>query len=274
MRKLSFFAPALLLFSVALSAQSVDDIIAKNIAAKGGLAKLKSINTLRITGNFETGGMQAGFSMVEKRPNRMRRDITIQGLNMVQAYDGQNGWQIIPFTGKKDPEPVGGDELKQFEEEADIDGPLVDYKQKGHKVELIGKEKVEGTDAYNLKITLKNGNVRNVYIDADSFLEIKAVGKVQMRGNEVTFNSSLGDYKQVEGVMIPFSIETRQEGGEASQKITIEKVEFNVPVDDASFKQPPPTPAPAPKEQAEPAPKTSGEQPKKPDTATKPPLMD
>jgi outer membrane lipoprotein-sorting protein len=274
MRRYAVLVPAFLLLSLAMHAQTVDELIAKNVNAKGGMAKLRSINSIRVTGNFEAGGMQAGFVELEKRPNKLRRDVSIQGLTLTQAYDGQSGWQIVPFTGKKDPEAMGGDDLKNMEEEADIDGPLMDYKQKGHKVELVGKEKIEGTDAYNIKVTLKNGNVRNIYLDADSFLEIKTTGKVTVRGTEVTFNTSLGDYKKVDGVMFPFSIEQHQEGGQGGeQKITIEKVEFNIPVDDASFKMPAVTATPAPKEKTEPSPAPAGQQPPKPDTATKPPLV-
>lgn len=286
MRRHALLIPAFLLLSLALHAQTVDEIIAKNLAAKGGVAKLRSINTIRITANFQAGGMQAEFVQIEKRPHKLRRDVSIQGLTLTQAYDGQNGWQIMPFTGSKDPAPMAGDDLKNIEEEADIDGPLMDYKQKGHKVELVGKEKVDGTDAYNLKITLKNGNVRNLYLDSNTFLEIKATGQSTMHGSEVTVEGKLGDYKKVDGVMFPFSIEQHQQGGEgaegAEQKITVSKVEFNVPVEDASFQMPPPpaTPAPKeqpqkqPKEQTEPTPSSpSGAQPPKPDSGAKPPLV-
>ena len=273
MRRLAFMMAALLLFSAAVSAQSVDDLIAKNVAAKGGVAKLKSINSLRITGTVEFGGTQATVVELEKRPSKMRTEISLQGLTMVQGYDGKTGWQIIPFSGKKDPEAVGGDELKQLEEEADIDGPLIDYKTKGNKVELVGKEKVEGTDAYNLRVTLRNGNVRNVYLDADSFLEIKVVGKTIVRGTETTSSTTLGDYKQVDGVMFPFSVQITQEGGQGgAQKITVEKVEFNVPADDASFKMPAVAPAAStPKETTDP--KAPGQTVPKPDSASKPPLF-
>lgn len=254
-------ALAVLMFSVALSAQTVDDIIAKNFAAHGGLDKLKSLQSLRVTGGVEMGPMQAGFTQVFKRPLKTRADISVQGMSMVQAYDGQTGWQIVPFTGKKDPELMTADELKQIQEEADFDGPLMDYKKKGNTVELIGKEKVEGTDAYHLKVTLKNGDVRNFYMDADSFLTIKEVSKTIMRGTEVELETSLGDYKQVEGLMFPFSIEQRAVGGQGSQKITFTKVEVNVPVDDSIFKMPAPAPPPA------------ADKPKTPDTGTKPPQI-
>lgn len=241
----AFLLCSFLLFATGASAQTVDDVIAKNLLAKGGLAKIKAVQSLRITGSVDLGGMQAGFVQVHKRADKMRGEISIQGMTMVRAYDGHTGWQIVPFTGKKDPEPMTGDELKQAQEESDIDGPLVDYKQKGNKVDLVGKEKVEGTDAYHLRVTLKDGNVRDLFIDADSFLEIKTIAKISRRGTEMTLESVLGDYKEVQGLMVPFSIEQHVQGGQGpSQKITIEKVEINIPFDDAQFTMPAPAPAP------------------------------
>ena len=247
MRKWTLATLALTLFSVALSAQTVDEIIAKNIKAHGGMAKLKSIQSIRMTGDFDAGGMQAGFTQVFKRPMKVRMEASIQGLTMIQAYDGQSGWQVIPFTGKKDPEPMAADDLKNFQEQADFDGPLVDYKQKGHKVELVGKEKIEGTDVYHLKVTLKNGDIREYYLDADSFLAVKVGGKTTMRGTELDIDSTLGDYKEVEGVLFPFSIEKHISGGQGpTVKITLKKIELNVPVDDSVYKMPAPAPPPAP----------------------------
>ncbi|HXB22064.1 MAG TPA: hypothetical protein VNV88_11815, partial [Candidatus Solibacter sp.] len=230
-------------------------IIAKNVAAEGGLEKIRAVTSSRRTGTFEGGPVQAGFVEVTKRPNKLRRVITIQGLDLVQAYDGQNGWQIVPFTGKTDAEPMSGDELKPLQEEADTDGPLVDYKQKGHKVELVGKEKIGDADAYNLKVTLKNGDVRNIYLAADSFLAIKIIGKITQRGTEIVAEYTLGDYKDVSGIQVPFSIQVHAGGSEmANAKITYEKVEFNVPVEDSVFKMPPPSSPAKPADKAKPSP--------------------
>lgn len=246
MLRRTFTAAAVLLLSAALSAQTADEIIAKNIQALGGLAKLKAIQSVRVTGDFEAAGMQAGFTQTFKRPLKMRADILVGGLTVTQAFDGQNGWQIVPFTGKKDAEPMAADDLKTVKEEADFDGPLMDYQQKGNKVELVGKEKLEGTDVYHLKVTLKNGDVRNIFLDADSFLAIKTVAKTTVRGNEVELEIAVGDYKSVDGIMFPFSVEQRSTGGQMpGQKITFKKVEFNVPVDDSIFKMPAPAPPPA-----------------------------
>jgi outer membrane lipoprotein-sorting protein len=248
MRRLLFLMSAFLLFTAAVSAQTVDELIAKTAVARGGLAKLRAVQTVRLTGNFESGGMQAGFVEVAKRPNQLRRDITIQGMTLIQAYDGHTGWQIVPFTGKTDPEVMTGDDLKSIQEEADTDGPLLDYKLKGNKIELVGKEKVAGRDAYNLKVTLSNGTVRNIFLDAETLLTTKTTGKATRGGMELSIESSLSDYREANGIMVPFTVQVQVQGGDGqSQKITFDKVEFNVPVDDAVFIMPTPKPAPAPK---------------------------
>lgn len=252
MRRSMLLASILIAFSAILSAQTVDEIIAKSIAASGGMEKIKAITSSRRTGTFEGGPIQAGFVEVTKRPNKLRRDITIQGIDLIQAYDGQTAWQVVPFTGKTDAEPMSADELKSMQQEADTDGPLVDYKQKGNKVELVGKEKVGGADAYNLKVTLKNGDVRNLFLSATSFLPVKESGKIMQRGKEIMSESTLGDYKEVNGIQIPFSIQIHAAGSEMEDaNVTFEKVEFNVAVEDSVFKMPPPASA-APADKAKP----------------------
>ncbi len=220
-------------------AQTVDEIIAKNVQARGGLEKLKAVQSIKSTANMSMGqGMEAPGVLIQKRPRLARLDFTIQGLTAVQAYDGKSAWQIMPFMGKKDPEPMSADETKEVEEMADLDGPLVDYKSKGHQVELLGKEKVEGTDAYKIKATLNNGDVQTIYIDSDSFLEIKEETKRTVRGSEQLIESSIGDYKDVDGVLFPFAMESGVKGSQEKQKLTITKIELNVPADDSIFKMP------------------------------------
>jgi len=217
----------------------VDEIIAKNVQARGGLEKLKAVQSIKSTANMSMGqGMEAPGVLIQKRPRLARLDFTIQGLTAVQAYDGKSAWQIMPFMGKKDPEPMSADETKEVEEMADLDGPLVDYKSKGHQVELLGKEKVEGTDAYKIKATLNNGDVQTIYFDSDSFLEIKEETKRTVRGSEQLIESSIGDYKDVDGVLFPFAMESGVKGSQEKQKLTITKIELNVPADDSIFKMP------------------------------------
>jgi len=271
LKKVCLSIVALAVLVPCLWAQTVDDIIAKNIQARGGMDKIKSVKSIRSTATMTMGpGMEAPGVMVQKRPDMARLEFTIQGLTAVQAYDGSKAWQIMPFMGKKDAELMSADETKEMQETADLDGPLVDYKAKGHKVELLGKEKVEGTDAYKLKVTLKNGDVQTQYIDADSFLEIKEDTTRTVRGTDHEFESAIGDYKEVDGIIFPFAVETSAKGSDQKQKITISKIELNVPAEDAQFKMPPPAPA-APAGAPEPPKADKPDAPKTPAPAPNPP---
>lgn len=251
-RKVCMSMLALTVLAPCLLAQTVDEIIAKNLQARGGADKLKSVKSIKSTATMSMGpGIEAPGVLIQKRPMLARLEFTVQGLTAVQAYDGKNGWQIMPFMGKKDPELMAADEAKEIEENADLDGPLVDYKSKGHQVELQGKEKIEGTDAYKLKVTLKNGDVQTIYIDSDSFLDIKEVTKRTVRGTEQEIESAIGDYKAVDGIMFPFAVESGVKGTDQKEKLTITKVELNVPADDSIFKMPAAAPkADAPKTDA------------------------
>jgi len=228
----------LVLAAPAATAQTVDELIEKNIKAHGGLEKLKNVKTTRMTGKMTMGQMEAPFVIEQKRPNMTRMEFTVQGMTGVQAYDGKNGWMVMPFAGKKDPEPMSADALKMAEDQADFDGPLLDYKTKGNTVELAGKENVEGTEAYKLKVTKKTGDVTYLYLDAETFLEIRSEGKRKIQGNEVEAETSIGDYKEVNGLMVAHSFESGAKGMPQKRKLTVDKVEFNVAVDEARFKMP------------------------------------
>ena len=246
-RKLCFGMVVAAVLVLAMWAQTADEIIAKNIQARGGMDKMKSVQSMKATATMAMGpGIEAPGVLIQKRGNLARLEFTIQGLTAVQAYDGKNAWQVMPFMGKKDPELMSADEANEVEEMADIDGPLVDYKSKGHQVEYLGKEKIEGTDAYKLKLSLKNGDVQTIYIDADSYLEIKEETKRTVRGSEQVVESSIGDYKEVNGLIFPFAEESGVKGSQQKQKLAITKIELNVPADDSIFKMPAAAPAPAP----------------------------
>lgn len=256
--RLARFFP-LLLVAPALFAQapSLDQVLAKYYEAKGGLARLKAVQSMRMTAKMANGPMAFPIVIEAKRPASVRVDVDVQGNQIVQAYDGKVGWSINPFqqSAKKDAEPMTPDELKEFEVQADMDGPLVDWKAKGHTVELLGKEAVEGSDALKLKLTLKNGDVRTIYLDADSYLEVKMVSKRKVRGTEIEAETSLGDYKDVDGLVIAHAMENGAKGMPQKQKIVIEKVELNVPIADARFAMPAPKAAPEAPKVAAPAPK-------------------
>jgi hypothetical protein len=156
---------------------------------------------------------------------------------MVQAYDGETGWKIDPFQGSSDPEKVAGDDLKDLQEQSDIDGALVDYKAKGHTVELLGKEDVEGTPAFKLKLTLKNGDVRTIDVEAYNNNELKDTSNRKHTGGEIDVDQYLGNYKPVNGLLFPFSIESKIKGQTVSQ-IVLDKIELDTAIEDSIFKMP------------------------------------
>jgi outer membrane lipoprotein-sorting protein len=230
----------LALSAVPATAQTVDDIIARNLKARGGIENIKAIQTLRTTGTMTLGpGIEVPVVIEQKRPNMMRMEVTLQGTTITQAYDGKTGWQINPMQGRKTPEPLPEEALRQMDLQADVDrSPLVDYKAKGSTAELLGKDKVEGADAYKIKLTLKTGDTLVIYIDAEQFLEVKIDSRMKTRGTEVESESTVGDYKDVGGLMIAHAMEGGQKGVPQRQKMTIQKVELNVPIEDARFKMP------------------------------------
>src|SRR5437899_5521181 len=225
-------------FSFAANAQTVDEVIAKNIQAKGGADKLKSVRSLRTTAKFSQGSLRADFRQENKRADKVREEFIIQGLAQVQAYDGKTGWQISPFGGRKDPELLSQDDLKSLIVDADIDGPLVDYKEKGHKAELVGHDSMEGTDCFKIKLSMKNGDVRYYYLDADSYLELKVEIQTTIRGALQESELYYGDYEQVNGIYYPFAVEQAQKGSSSRQQFSVEKIEQNVDLDDSLFTMP------------------------------------
>lgn len=223
-------------FAVAVSAQTADQIVAKYIQNIGGKENLKAIQSLRSTGKFTGGGgFEATVINESKRPNLVRHDLQIQGFTRIQSYDGTMGWRLNPFGGKKDPEVMGADQLKQIVEDADFDGPLVDYAAKGNKVEFLGREEFEGSDVFKLKVMLADGTVKTYFFDVDYYVPIKVETKTTIRGTEVEFESVLGDYKKVGGVYFPFSVESGGKGSQQRSVVTYEKYEINVPIADADF---------------------------------------
>jgi outer membrane lipoprotein-sorting protein len=242
MRKRTLFtlaAALLCVFSLQAAELTVDEILAKNAEAKGGLEKLKAIQSIKFSGKMAIGpGMEAPFTMTKKRPENLRVEFTIQGMTGTQGYDGTTGWAIMPFYGKTDAEPMPADQLKMVKEQADFDGPFIDYAKKGHKVELLGKGDAEGTAAYKVKLTTKDGDETVVYIDTDSFLEIKAETRRKVQGQDVEGEASFGNYQEFGGLLFPMQLEMKQKGAPAGQTITFDKVELNPTVADDAFKMP------------------------------------
>ncbi len=228
------------LLALPLSAQTVDEIVARYIKTIGGMDKIDAVKTLRRTGRFTGGGgFQATVVFESKRPDKVRQDFILQGMDGVTAYDGHAGWKIEPWEGKKDAESLGEEEFKSIVEDSDFDGPLVNWKTKGNKVEYDGMEPVEGTDAYKLKVTVPNGDVFDYYLDTDYYVPIKIHTTRFVRGEQREYETSLGDYKEVNGWYLPFASETGMKGSSQTSKINWEKIEANVEIPDSRFTRPP-----------------------------------
>ena len=215
---------------------TVDELVAKNAEARGGLAKIEAIKTLKAEGKLRFGGQfELGLVQYQKAPDSMRIEASIQGLTAVQAWDGHEAWQISPFQGRKDPERMTADDARELADGAPIAGALIGARERGGTIEYLGTEDVDGTDAHKLKVTLKNGDIEYVYLDPDHFLEIRTVAQRLVRGTQVESITDYGDYEQVAGVYFAFSLATENKAQGQRTQTTIERAEANVAIDDSLF---------------------------------------
>ena len=235
-----------LAFAALLSAQTADELVNKNLQAHGGVEKVKALHSLRMTGRVQQGSFTATLSIETMAPDLIRQAFTIMGMTAITAYDGSTGWRIMPFAGRKDPQMLGEDDLRGLQDEADFYGHLVDYKAKGNTVEYLGHATVDGDDAYRLKVTLKNGDIIYYYLDPETSLEIRTEMLQHIRGSVRETFEEMGSYKLVNGVYFPYSLESgNPRYPQQTTKITIDKIEANVPMSLAEFKMPAVKPAPA-----------------------------
>jgi outer membrane lipoprotein-sorting protein len=219
-------------------AQTLEDIIATNIKSKGGLEKIKATTTVRMSGSVVARDMAGQdvtgtMAMVAKRPNLMRRDATVGGQRIVNGFDGTSLWMAM---GTQPPQELPGQQAAYARQDAEFDSVFVDYKEKGHKIELVGKETVGGQPVYHLRVTKKGGRPQDFYLDAETGLEKKiSVTLETPDGAVLTSVTEFLDYRSVDGRLVPFM--TRQiQNGKLTSTITMDKVEFNVPVEDSFFK--------------------------------------
>jgi hypothetical protein len=220
-------------------APGVDDIVAKHLAARGGREALAAIRTVRMTGHAIAGpGREAVVRREIARPGRIRTEFVFQGTTGVYVWDGAAGWRVSPLDGRFEAEPLPAEEAAAAAEQADIEGPLVDWKAKGHRVERVGTATLPGGPAHELKVTLKSGEERRVFVDAATGLVVRTETPRRLRGQEVTLETVFGDYRRVGAVSFPHLIEIGARGRARRLRIVVDSVETNVPVDDARFQMP------------------------------------
>jgi outer membrane lipoprotein-sorting protein len=220
-------------------AQTLDEILARHAEALGGIESLRAIRSVRMSGRVTAGGGREALVAREvQRPDRVRTEFTYQGVTGVYAFDGERGWKVSPFDGSLAPEPMPDEEARQTADQADIEGPLVDWQAKGHRVSLSGKESLDGREAYKLEITLRNGRELYQYVDAESFLLVRTDTTRFVLGHPVAIETSFDDYREVGGVRFPHLIETSAVGRPQHLRIVVEEVEVNPTLDDARFEMP------------------------------------
>jgi hypothetical protein len=236
---------ALLLGAAAVSAHAQDaqSLAAKNLEARGGAAALDAIKSISFEGRTIFPG---DFELTYKEERArlggspaIRYDLGLQGLDLVQAYDGFGAWKINPFQGRKDPEKMSTDEARQLADAALIGGPLLAARSNGSKIDYLGREDFDGTLAYKLKVTQKDGDEFVYWLDPDTYLEIKVDETRRMRGAQTTTETELGDYEKVAGVYFPMSVESWQQGHpNERQRVIIATGTANPPATAAFFAEP------------------------------------
>jgi len=218
---------------------TLDAILTGNAAARGGVKAWRAVESMTMSGKMDTGqDMQLPYRLELKRPNKMRLELDFEGKTSIQTYDGKNGYKLLSFLSKPETQPMSPEELEAAAAQAELDGPLIDHARKGNKVALVGREEVDGRDAYQLAVTMPNGVTRKLWLDAETLLEAKVETSRKLRGSQRPVETFFRDYRKVNGVVMPYLLETRFEGAPTLKKMTVDTVELNPPLDDQRFAKP------------------------------------
>lgn len=226
-------------------AQSLEGILTKAYEARGGLDRIKSVESARMTGKFVVPGMMEAPIILEwKRPDKLRLDLTTDQGVIVQGYDGETAWAIPP--GMSAPVELSGEQADAMRQQADwIDGPLVDWKDKGNSVEYLGEDELEGVAVHKIKLVQPDETETTIYLDADSFLNIRQNGVITMQGAETEFDAFIGDYREVGGLMMAHNRKTELIDFGQTRNLLLESIELNVEIADDRFAMPEAAPAAA-----------------------------
>ncbi len=252
------FAVAFLLVPRLLCAQTADDVINAYLKARGGLAKIRAVQSERVSGTLSFGpAIEGPFFVERKRPLKMHMEMKLNGQTLIRVYDGKSaGWLYNPFLPNAAVQPMTPADIRGIAEEADFEGPFIDYKAKGNQIEFAGKDEVDGKPAQKLKLTSKDGDVGYFFFDASTGLILKWQGTRRNGDKDVPWETHFRDFRDVQGLKYPFLVESGAVGSDQTQKIIANKIEINIPLSDSQFAEPkapaPHTTPPAPADPAQP----------------------
>ncbi|NOY51964.1 MAG: outer membrane lipoprotein-sorting protein [Chlorobi bacterium] len=244
MKKISTLIFAIIFASIPTYAQDLSlDQILKNYYEVMGIDNLKDVSNMVMTGKSVNGGMETPFTIYNVRPDKYRLEVPIQGQLMLQVYNSGTGWMVAPWSGSLDAQDIPAEQLKSMKRQADMEGPLYNYKEKGNTVELIGKEDMEGSDVYKVKLTYPDGDNELYFIDSENFVILKVESTTNMRGQEVKSEMYFSDFKPEGNMLMAHSFQVKM-GGQISQSVVIEAVKYNTEIDSGIFNKPEPKPVP------------------------------
>jgi len=214
-------------------AQSVEEVISKHIEAIGGKENWKKVNTMKSEASLNVQGMDIPLTIYQVNNKAMKQEYSVMNMTAFTIMRTDSGWNYMPFNGMTAPEPVTAEELKVGQDGLDIQGELLDYAEKGHKVELMGKEDVDGTEAYKVKLTRKSGTEVINFIDPSNYLVIRTIQKLKVNGQEIENKTNYSNYQKLEeGILMPFTLESTT----IPAPINFKKFEVNVDIPESTFR--------------------------------------
>jgi hypothetical protein len=217
--------------------RSADEIVARNLEAKGGEARLDAVTTMRMAGTLTAGGQEVPMTIYMKRPNKLLQEMLVKGQRLVQAFDGQTAWVVNPLLGIEQPEVVTGPQAQAMRDQADFEGPLLRYRERGIRVEVEGTGSFEGRRVHRLRVTRPGGQEQRLDIDAETGLEVRSVMEVNQGDEPVVIETLLSDYRTAGGVTLPYSLRTIVNGVEQAH-LALERIELSTAIDDGLFRKP------------------------------------
>ncbi len=237
MKKTLLLLASFLLFTGgSIISQTLEEVLAEHFSVTGQDNLLK-VNTQKVIGKMIQSGLEIPFVQYAKRPGKVRVEATLQGMTLIQTYNGTEGWVINPFAGVTTPQPMTEDQLKSMKYQADSDGMLWNWAEKGYKVTLEGQEDMEGTSCYKIKLVTEPGDIFTFWIDADTYILLRQNAKIMVMGNESENDTYFSNYTMLDGIAMPGKAETKMQG-QLLMTLIFEKMELNQELEDTLFDKP------------------------------------